>query len=278
MHEHRTLVDGVLLCVKRFGRGTPVVCLTAIGHDAQDFAPLAQRTAERCELICIEWPSHGESGADHATPSAARYADLIDGVLDQLALDRPIIIGNSIGGAVAILCAARRPVGGLVLCDSGGLVEVTRTVATFCRIFERFFAAGARGAWWYPAAFAAYYRLVLPQQAAAAQRRRIVARARDLAGLLRDAWASFGTPAADIRGIAASLDVPVWVAWARRDRVIPLSACRPAIRRMRQVTLDTFAAGHTPFLEQPDAFARAFGDFLARVPHTAGGAARRASA
>jgi 4,5:9,10-diseco-3-hydroxy-5,9,17-trioxoandrosta-1(10),2-diene-4-oate hydrolase len=267
--EARVVVDGVSLAIKRSGRGLPVVGLTAVGHDAHDFAPLAQRTADRCELICIEWPSHGDSGADHLPASAARYAQLIAGALPQLGVDRPIVIGNSIGGAAAILLAAQTPVRGLVLCDSGGLVEVNRTVRTFCALFERFFAAGARGAWWYPRAFAAYYRLVLPRPEAAAQRHRIVAHARILAPVLREAWASFGAAGADIRDLAASLDIPVWVAWATHDRVIPLRSCRPAIERIRHATLDTFDAGHTPFLEQPDAFARGFVAFvesLAREP------------
>ena len=32
-------VEGVTLSVKRFGHGMPVVCLSAVGHDAHDFAP-----------------------------------------------------------------------------------------------------------------------------------------------------------------------------------------------------------------------------------------------
>ena len=253
------------------GRATalPVVCLTAVGHDALDFAPLAQRTGDRCEFVCIEWPSHGDSGPDRRPASAARYAELIGGALPQLGIDRPIVIGNSIGGAAAILLAAQMPVLGLVLCDSGGLVEVNRTVATFCALFERFFAAGARGAWWYPRAFALYYRLVLPRPEAASQRARIVAHARTLAPVLREAWASFGAPNADIRDVAANLEVPIWVAWAAHDRVIPLRSCRPAIERMRHASLDTFDAGHTPFLEQPDAFARGFVAFVESLGHRA---------
>jgi 4,5:9,10-diseco-3-hydroxy-5,9,17-trioxoandrosta-1(10),2-diene-4-oate hydrolase len=67
---------------------------------------------------------------------------------------------------------------------------------------------------------------------------------------------------ADIRDVAANLEVPIWVAWAAHDRVIPLRSCRPAIERLRRASLDTFDAGHTPFLEQPDAFARGFVAFV----------------
>ncbi len=276
--SNRISVDGVSLAVKRWGRGAPVVCLSAIGHDALDFAPLAERLGDRHEFICIEWPGHGDSGADRQPASAARYATLVGGALSALGIERPIILGNSIGGAVAILHAARNPVRALVLCDSGGLVEVTPTIARFCRAFARFFAAGERRASWYPYAFAAYYKLVLPEPAAAQQRARIVARAYQIAPVLRQAWTSFAAPEADIRAVAAGLDVPIWVAWAKRDRVIPLRACRPAIDALRSATLDTFAAGHSAFLEQPDAFARGFLDFIARLPSAAPATPTRASA
>ncbi len=130
MHSSHTIsVDGVSLSVKRTGRGAPIVCLSAIGHDASDFAPLAQRVGNHHELICIEWPGHGDSGMDVQPAGAARYATLIAGVVHALAIDPPVMLGNSIGGAVAILHAARYSVRGLVLCDSGGLVEITPTIA-----------------------------------------------------------------------------------------------------------------------------------------------------
>src|SRR5580658_2925310 len=92
-------VDKVPLAVKRAGSGAPVVCLTATGHDAQDFAPLAQRLAHKFEIICIEWPGHGDSKADHVPASAARYADLAGAVLRILNVREPLLVGNSIGGA-----------------------------------------------------------------------------------------------------------------------------------------------------------------------------------
>jgi 4,5:9,10-diseco-3-hydroxy-5,9,17-trioxoandrosta-1(10),2-diene-4-oate hydrolase len=207
--------------------------------------------------------------ADRKPASAARYAELLDGAMQRLRLTAPIVLGNSIGGAAAIRYASRAPVRALVLCDSGELVAVTRSIAFFCRLFERFFAAGARGAAWYPRAFAWYYRLVLPTPSAAAQRARVIANARALAPTLRDAWASFGRADADVRDVAASLDVPIWVAWARRDRVIPLAACKPALDRLRRARLDTFDAGHSAFLEQPDAFAQGFAEFVASLPPVA---------
>jgi 4,5:9,10-diseco-3-hydroxy-5,9,17-trioxoandrosta-1(10),2-diene-4-oate hydrolase len=262
----RIAAEGVSLAVHRVGRGAPVVCLSAIGHDSRDFDALAARVSDRLELVCVDWPGHGDSGDDWQTVSAARYADLLVAALDRLKLPPLILIGNSVGGAASILYASRRPVRGIVLCGSGGLVELTPTVTRICGIFERFFAAGERGAPWFTPAFRAYYRAVLTQPAAREQRRRIVAGAQQRARLLREAWASFGEPSADIRDVAAELAVPIWAAWGDRDYTVPLKLCLPAIRRMKHATSSTFRAGHAPFLEQPDAFASRFLDFVGALP------------
>jgi pimeloyl-ACP methyl ester carboxylesterase len=260
------VADGVTLAVHRAGRGTPVVCLTALLHDAHDFDAFMERAADRYEIVCIEWPGHGDSMDDETPPSSRRYGELLVKALDQLQIRNPIVIGNSIGGGAAICYASQRPVRGLVLCDSSGLVEITPAVQRFCRLFERLFAAAERRAFWFKPVFWMYYRMVLTEPAAAAQRQRIVELAPTRATLLRRAWHGFGQPSANLIDLAVSLDAPIWVAWARSDRTIPLKYCLPAIRRLKKATLTQFEGGHTPFLEQPDAFAQAFLNFAAQLP------------
>ncbi len=259
--------DGARIAVARWGAGPPVVCLHATGHGARDFEALAQRIGDRFEVIALDWPGQGRSGDDARAPaSARRYAELLGIVLKTLGLANPIIVGNSIGGAAAMIYAARAPVRALVLCDPGGLVAVDATVRRFTGAFAAFFRAGARRAWWFHWAFALYYSRVLPSPAARDQRRRIVAAADELAPVLAQSWTSFGEPDADIRGLAASLDVPAWFAWAKGDKVIPLARCRPAIDAMRRAGITEFPGGHAAFLEQPDAFVEGFEAFVASLP------------
>lgn len=262
---------GVRLAVSREGRGPAVICLHAIGHGGRDFEAFAAAACAQYEVIRIDWPGHGRSGPDAAPLSPERYAELLALVVAQLGVVEPIVIGNSIGGAAALLYAARHPVRALVLCDAGGLVPVSGFVRLVTRTMSRFFAAGARGAGWFARAYAFYYRyVVLPSPLAAAQRERIVAAGYEAAPLLAEAWAGFGRPEADLRGIAASLDVPVWCAWAGRDRVIPLWMCQPAIRKMRRASLSTFKGGHSAFLERPAEFWAGFEGFVAESEVTAG--------
>lgn len=255
--------DGIPLAVSREGVGPAIVCLHAVGHGGGDYDAFAAALKDRFEIIRIDWPDHGRSGSDKVLPSAIRYAELLTLLLDQMQVTSPVLIGNSIGGAAAILYASRRPVRALVLCDSAGLVPVNAMVRAASSFFSRFFAAGERGAGWFGRVYEFYYRLiVLPSPAAAKQRQRIVAAGPECACVLRSAWESFARPDADIRALAATLDVPVWCVWGRGDRVIPLWMCRPAIVRMKQARLSTFSGGHSAFLEQPDWFAREFLGFI----------------
>jgi 4,5:9,10-diseco-3-hydroxy-5,9,17-trioxoandrosta-1(10),2-diene-4-oate hydrolase len=253
----RVTVDGVGLAVDDQGRGPAIVCLHAIGHGAGDFAALGARLAPRWRVIAPDWPGQGRSDPDRVPPSAARYAELLGGLLDACAVDRAVLLGNSIGGAAAIRFAAAHPerVSALVLENPGGLDPATDALGrTALAAMVAFFAAGARGAFWFPAAFAAYYRLVLQRAPAAAQRQRIVAAAREIAPLLRDAWTGFGMPAANLTALPPTIRCPVLVAWAARDQLVQLRRCRPALARFPDVRLETFPAGHAAHLETPAAF------------------------
>jgi 4,5:9,10-diseco-3-hydroxy-5,9,17-trioxoandrosta-1(10),2-diene-4-oate hydrolase len=85
--------------------------------------------------------------------------------------------------------------------------------------------------------------------------------ARPLAPLLRDAWRSFASPSADLRTQLEALRVPIWFAWAKRDRVIPYARVKPCIERCATAQVSLFDAGHSAFLECPEAFADGFTRF-----------------
>lgn len=258
-------IDQVRIAYTRKGRGRPVVCLHAIGHGSRDFESFTDLMQSNFEIISLDWPNHGRSADDHCPPSANRYAELLVRFLDELTIQNPIILGNSVSGAVALHYAQQKPVSALVLCDSAGLVPVNAFVRGICMLFSKFFNAGAQGKKWFSRVYRLYYELiVLPSRSAKPQRERIIASGYELAAILRDAWISFGQPTADLREIATKLDVPILCAWASKDRVIPLWMCKPTIRKMRQAKLIKFDAGHTVFLEQPEAFAKYFNEFILR--------------
>jgi pimeloyl-ACP methyl ester carboxylesterase len=263
------VIDGVRLAYDDEGHGPAVVCLHAIGHGARDFAPLRARLRDRYRIIAPDWPGHGSSEADHRPVSAARYASLLAGLLDAAAVERCVLVGNSIGGTVAVRHAAAHPeqVRGLVLENPGGLAATDDALArAVLGGMVRFFAAGTRRRSWFPRAFAAYYRLcVLQRAAAAAQRRRIVASAYEIAPVLEQAWRHFGAPDYDVRSLAPRIHCPVLVAWATRDQFVQLRRSRAAIRQFPNARLEAFRAAHAAHLETPAAFADVLEGFLAEL-------------
>ena len=264
--SHRTLtVDGVTLAFDDEGNGPPVVCLHAIGHGAGDFARLRAHLRGRHRVLALDWPGQGASGPDHRPTSAARYAELLEGVLDAAGVERAVLVGNSIGGGAAIRYAVAHPtrVHALVLANTSGLDKGGLVGRLAIAAMVRFFDAGARGAWWYPRAFDAYYRMVLSGAPAAEQRRRIVASALEIAPLLADAWRGFGQPENDVRALAPRVTCPVLFTWATGDRINQLGRCRAAIAAFPNATLETFPGGHAAFLETPDAFEASLDRFLA---------------
>src|SRR6185436_13106650 len=123
-------IDGVTLAYDDApGPDPAVVCLHAIGHGASDFAGVRAHLEDRHRVLAIDWPNHGASADDATAPSVARYSAVLSGFLDRLGLDRPVLLGNSIGGAAAIRYAATHPerVRALVLENPGGLLEVDAT-------------------------------------------------------------------------------------------------------------------------------------------------------
>lgn len=268
----RLAVDGVELAYDDEGAGATVVCLHAIGHGARDFAPLRERLGPRCRIIALDWPGQGRSAPDRVPPSVARYTALLTKFLDALGIERAVVVGNSIGGNVAIRYAAAHPerVRALVLADPAGLDPGGWLARLALALHIRFFAAGARGARWFAWLFARYYKTVLPARAAAQQRRRIVASAYEVAPLLRDAWRSFGEPDNDARALIPVVRCPVLFAWSEKDRVIQLRRNVAAIRRFAGGRLAVFPGGHAAHLEAPDAFAAAVAALLDELSRSSG--------
>jgi pimeloyl-ACP methyl ester carboxylesterase len=261
-------VEGVQLAYSDEGQGMTLVCLHAIGHGSRDFLAVRDALKNSYRVITLDWPGHGFSEADTEHASATRYAQLLTAFLERLKLEQVVLLGNSVGGAAAIRCAANLPdcVQALILADPAGLDRVDWLSKLMIRSMVGFFAAGGRRALWFPAAFAAYYRLVLPAPVASEERSRIVASAFEIAAVLEQAWCSFGQVEADLRPLIPTIRQPVLFTWAVSDRIVQLSRNLDSIRQFSNARLVRFPGGHSPFLEAPDEFLRELRVFLTSLP------------
>jgi pimeloyl-ACP methyl ester carboxylesterase len=102
-------VNGVNLYFETHGAGRPLVLVHGGLGSGEMFGPTLPALAERHQVILPDLQGHGRT-ADIDRPLDARLmADDIAALIDHLGLDRPDLVGYSLGGWVALHTAARHP-------------------------------------------------------------------------------------------------------------------------------------------------------------------------
>jgi len=92
------------------GEGPPIVMLHGLGGTKISMLPLVPALAPYHRLVIPDLPGHGESDKPVSTEYTPRsYARTIRKLMDALDVPRAIVIGNSLGGRVALEMAIRSP-------------------------------------------------------------------------------------------------------------------------------------------------------------------------
>jgi pimeloyl-ACP methyl ester carboxylesterase len=115
-------VNGINLYFETHGTGRPLILLHGGLGSGEMFGPVLPALAERHQVIAPDLQGHGRT-ADIDRPIDVRLmADDIAALIDHLGLDRPDVVGYSLGGGVALQTAVRHPdkVGRLV-CASANI-------------------------------------------------------------------------------------------------------------------------------------------------------------
>ncbi|WP_377352593.1 alpha/beta fold hydrolase [Plantactinospora siamensis] len=102
-------VNGLHLYYETHGTGRPLILLHGGLGSGEMFGPVLPLLAERHQVIVPDLQGHGRT-ADIGRPfDLASLADDVAALIDHLGLDRPDVVGFSVGGGVALHVAARHP-------------------------------------------------------------------------------------------------------------------------------------------------------------------------
>ncbi|PYQ40305.1 MAG: hypothetical protein DMF77_18720 [Acidobacteria bacterium] len=238
-------VDGLRLRYVRKGSGPPLVLLHGLGSSVYTWKYVWPTLAAHHDVIAMDLPGFGGSAVPERPKGETTMRSVV-GLMDRLGIARASLVGNSLGGAIAVAVAARAPgrVDRLVLIDGAGY-----NFALADRPFVLRLAAGV------PAPFAE----VLPLRPLVTLALRQVRRPGAAAALNRLLVApdELGFPEV-IRRVQA----PTLIIWGRYDEWIPSrDAARFAadIPGARVVFVD---AGHMPQEERPQETAALIEEFL----------------
>jgi pimeloyl-ACP methyl ester carboxylesterase len=100
---------GVMVSTYVLGKGEPVVLLHGLGGTKVTWFPILTALAERHRLIVPDLPGHGESEKPRVEYSPRFYAHVMRRLMDEMGVDRAALLGNSLGGRVALELALRSP-------------------------------------------------------------------------------------------------------------------------------------------------------------------------
>jgi len=102
-------VNGLNLYFETHGAGRPLILLHGGLGSGEMFGPILPQLTERHQVVAVDLQGHGRT-ADIDRPVDVRLmADDIAALIDYLGLDRPDIVGYSLGGGVALHTAAKYP-------------------------------------------------------------------------------------------------------------------------------------------------------------------------
>lgn len=246
-----------MLAFERHGSGEPLVLVHGVTHRRQVWYPVLDQLAAEREVILVDLPGHGQSAAftpeGRSVPDALR-AEFRQFLADQ-GLERPHIAGNSLGGRIALEAGATGDARSVTALSPAGF---WRSAASFAYTRRLFISAAAvcervgpradvlcrtrAGRTLMYAAITSHPTRISPDHALGDFR--AFEYARPALRLLLDAATPFDHEIPP--------EVPVTIAWAARDFVLPLwqsSVAKELLPHAEHVTMR--GVGHVPMFDNP---------------------------
>jgi pimeloyl-ACP methyl ester carboxylesterase len=269
-------VDGDRIAYRSAGQGPVLLLIHGMAGSSVTWRYVMPALAERFTVVASDLLGQGQSDKPRGDYSLGAHANTLRDLMDALGHERATLVGQSLGGGVAMQFAYQFPerCERLVLVNSGGL---GREVTIYLRMLtlpglEPVFPllcspwlrdAGSRVAAWLRRAgmrstparqeiWRSYASL------ADAENRRAFFRS------LRDVIDLGGQAVSALGRLHRAAQLPTLIVWGARDPFIPVSHAIAAHEAIPGSRLEIFeGVGHYPHCEAPERFVEVLGDFIA---------------
>lgn len=276
--RHRTAdLDGPVHYLDFGGAGRPLVMVHGLGGSSMNWMAVGPEIANSHHAIAIDLAGFGQTPLFQRSAAVGRNAELVHEFIEKVIGEPVAIMGNSMGGHIAILEAAAHPawVSEMILVDPAipgdhvtrpeparlgvmaaltvpGLAEIlldrrVRVLGPEGLVHETLGLVCADPSRVPPDVVEAHIRLTSERARLGPQNGRAFLQASRSIGL-RMADPRFWLQVARVRA-------PTLIIHGSLDRLIPLAAARELARRRPDWTLDVLdGVGHVPMMEAPDMF------------------------
>ncbi len=275
--ERRTVtIHGKQIAYRTGGRGPVVLLVHGMAGSSTSWIPVLEDLAPHVTFVAPDLPGHGRSAKPRGDYSLGAYASILRDLLLALGHDRATVVGQSLGGGIAMQLAYQHPerCERLALVCAGGLgqevMPILRALAApgaeyvlpiACQRVIRSsvetvtgWAAkiGLRPAPATVEMWRAYTSLIDPETRAA------------FLHTLRAVVDLKGQRVSARDRLYLAQQVPTLIVWGEDDPIIPVSHAHEAHAAMPGSRLEVMPKlGHFPHCEDPRRFSRTLLDFIA---------------
>jgi pimeloyl-ACP methyl ester carboxylesterase len=252
------------------GRGDPVLLIHGIGRSLEDWDEQHDLLSARHRVISVDLPGSGWSDPLPYLATLERISSWLQDFLDELGVRTPVhLVGNSLGGAVAMTFAAQHSdrVRDLVLVSSAGFghevalgirLLALRPLAWLLLRPNRTRSARAVRGLFHDPTFVTPERIAHTHALSQRPTGAILQTARQLGTFrgVREPWRT------ELLARMADLDIPILVTWGAKDLILPavhLEAARAALPTVRTHLFED--TGHLPQIERAEQFAELVEEF-----------------
>lgn len=254
---------GVAMRVVDVGEGRPFVFLHGLVGLNDHWEDSVRHMSQRVRCVMLEVPLLELRDEDCSIDGVAALTErFLDGYFAG-GMQRPVLVGNSFGGHVALRMALDRPdaVGGLVLAGAAGLIERSMVSDIQIRPSREWLTRKIGELFYDPSR---HLRDSEVDRAFAALSDRGGARA--MVKLSRSARKNH------LGDRVQEIGAPTLLIWGRNDVVTPPEAAAQFLNRLPDARIVWFdECGHTPMIEKPEEFGAAVVAFADELDRRHGG-------
>jgi pimeloyl-ACP methyl ester carboxylesterase len=250
------IVNGLPTWVLSAGVGPAILFIHGTGGSGKVWFNQMRRFESQYRVIAPDLPGYGRTPLPESIRSNDDYPEFLLAMMDVLGISKAVLVGNSMGGRVALQLALDHAdrVAGLVLVNSSGLKLPDLPTANVRDLSPAEFASRL------------FYRTPDRPSSRAALAERFVDSPEQQQARETMLRLTAGPLRKDMQGRLSEIQVPTLVIWGEGDRIIPPAygeAFASAIPDAKLAVIPR--AGHVPMLERPGAVNEAMAPFLAEV-------------
>lgn len=251
--ESDIVIDGnIKIHYDKSGSGSPMILLHGWGCNHTTLASIAKVAAESHTVYNLDMPGFGQSPEPSEIWGVEQYTAMLEKFVKMMNIDKPILLGHSFGGRVAILYSSRNKVEKIILVDAAG-VKPRRSLKYYIKVYSFKAAKCLVNIMFDKDKAAGYIDRMRAKKGSADYAAASPMMRRILSKVVNE----------DLKSVMPRIEAPTLLIWGENDTATPIRDAKTMSRLIPDSGLVSFpGCGHYSFLDNPYQFAAVLRSFI----------------